>query len=268
MVTKTSLQQGLAQYLKVRAELLEQIQNNPEFKAAGVPTHPHDSLGVNLPQFLELFEKSGSADFLGENGIERVLDIGGANGDIALVFALSGYEASVSDLTLSWARGPLVASLLNAELNANLRVIDLDVDRHFDYADLEKNTVNTGQYNHPNERPGFDLITCTGLLYHLKNPFAFLESVRKLTRYAIIGTQIMNYFPHREERIDDTGLVYLLDRAELNDDPTNFWIFTNNAFHRLARLCGFRVICEARAPYEKRPNNVPSEQGYLLLEAV
>ena len=268
MTAKTSLPQGLEKYLTVRGASLEKIENNEEFKAAGVTTHPHDSLGVNLPRFLELFENSGSADFLGENGVERTLDIAGANGDVALVFAMSGYEASVSDLTLPWARGPLVASLLNEELNANLRVIDFDVDRHFDYADLEKNTFNAGQYNHVHERSSFDLITCTGLLYHLKNPFAFLESVRKLTRYAIIGTQIVNYFPDGEQRIDETGLVYLLDRAELNQDPTNFWIFTNESFHRLARLCNFRVICEARAPYEKTPHSVPSEQGYLLLEAV
>ena len=268
----TDLHNNAQKYLAARDTLWEKVANHPDFQSTGLKIYPHDSIAANLPHFLELFDREG--DFLNISGIERVMDIGGANGDIAIVFALSGYETTVIDLTLPWAGGPLVVSLLNKELEANLRVVDLDVDRYFDYQDLERHTVNGDAYNHRySETQKFDLITCTGLIYHLKNPYAFLESVRRLTRYAVIGTWVMSYLPDNVTRLDTVPVVYLLGSGELNFDTTNYWIFTAASLQRLAERSGFRVLNMRRSfVREDRISNAVSsgygERAFLLLEAV
>ena len=51
-----------------------------------------------------------------------MLDVGGANGDLSFVFAEAGFETTLLDLSISYERSPLVASLINLQLGANVRL--------------------------------------------------------------------------------------------------------------------------------------------------
>jgi hypothetical protein len=112
----TSLVDSTRKFLERRAKLYDIVLNSPEFTAAGVQLYPYDIIGANFPSIVEFLQTSGSSDFLREKDIKTVLDVGGANGDLSFVFALSGFEATLVDLSMSYQTGSLVASLINRQL--------------------------------------------------------------------------------------------------------------------------------------------------------
>ena len=52
----------------------------------------------------------------------------------------------------------------------------------------------------------------------------------------------MSYFPDNMTRIRDTPITYLLGPAELNNDASNYWIFSDSSFRRLAERAGFSIV--------------------------
>ena len=272
MEGKTTLVDSARKFLERRAELYNLVINLPEYSASGATLYPHDIISNNFPIIVELLQASGSSDFLREKDIETVLDVGGANGDLSFVFAGAGFETTLVDLSISYEMSPLVASLINLQLGANVRVVDLSVDRYFNYSDLMKYTVNSGQFLHDSHSEVFDLVICFGLLYHLKNPFAFLESVSKICRYCILGTWLMSYLPDNITRVRDAPLTYFLGPGELNNDASNYWVFTDSSFRRLVERTGFSIVCSVSAfgREDKISNPVDInylERGFLLLRS-
>jgi hypothetical protein len=272
MERKTTLVDSARKFLEMRAELYNLVINLPEYIASGATLYPHDIISNNFSIIVELLQASGSSDFLSEKHIETVLDVGGANGDLSFVFAGTGFETTLVDLSISYERSPLVASLINLQLGANVRVVDLSVDGYFNYGDLMKYTVNHGQFSHDSHSEVFDLVICFGLLYHLKNPFAFLESVGNLCRYCIMGTWLMSYLPDNITRVRDIPLTYFLRPGELNNDASNYWVFTDSSFRQLAERAGFSIVCSVSAfgREDKISNPVDInylERGFLLLRS-
>jgi hypothetical protein len=272
MRSKTTLLDSAREFLEKRSELYDNVANSPEYVESGARLYPYDIIGANFAVLIDLLEKSESSNFLNENGIATVLDVGGANGDLSFVFARAGFETTLVDLSISYSKAPLVASLINLQLGANVRVVDLSVDGHFNYGDLMGHTVNFGQFTHNSYSEIYGLVICCGLLYHLKNPVAFLESVSKICRYCILGTWLMSYLPDNMTKVRDSSVVYFLKPGELNNDPSNYWIFTDSSFRRLAERTGFSVVSSASAfgREDKISNPVDinyGERGFLLLRS-
>ena len=57
-------------------------------------------------------------------------------------------------------------------------------------SDLKANCIHNEHDSLPQDMQHFDFSICVGLLYHLKNPYAFIESLARITRYCIVGTWI------------------------------------------------------------------------------
>jgi tRNA (mo5U34)-methyltransferase len=151
-------------------------------------------------------------------------------------------------------------------------VVDLSVDGHFGYHDLINHTVNSRQFAHRSQNNIFDLIICFGLLYHLKNPITFLESLHKVFRYCMLGTWLMSFFPDNVTRIREMPIAYLLGAGELNNDASNYWIFSDSSFRRLAERTGFSIISSTSVfGREDRISNPVDinygERGFLLLRS-
>ena len=122
MERKTTLVDSARKFLERRAELYNLVINLPEYSASGATLYPHYIISNIFPIFVELLQASGSSDFLREKDIETVLDVGGANGDLSFVFAGAGFETTLLDLSISYERSPLVASLINLQLGAHVRL--------------------------------------------------------------------------------------------------------------------------------------------------
>jgi len=78
-------------------------------------------------------------------------------------------------------------------------------------------------------------------LYHLKNPYGVLETLAKKSRYCFLSTRIAALARDRKTRIGDIPVAYLLDEAEINNDPSNYWIFSETGLRRIFKRAGWTV---------------------------
>jgi len=154
----------------------------------------------------------------------RVLDLGCADGDLAYFFASLGCGVAAVDLPASnfnWMRG---VRTLGERLNHHIHIHEIDLD---------------AQFSLPHEAYG--LVLFLGLLYHLKSPLHVLESLARTSRYCLLSTRVAQVTP-AGTFIQAEPVAYLLDHREANDDPTNYWIFSEAGLLRLIKRAGWRVV--------------------------
>src|SRR4051812_48602417 len=186
--------------------------------------YPYGSLG-NF-QFFDLLLTGEDRDLATLAKDKPVADIGGGDGDCGFFLASLGYEVDLIDhapTNYNQLRG---ARLVNDALSAQLRIFDLDLD---------------AQFTPPRDLYG--LVLALGLLYHLKNPFHFLERLASHTYFALISTRIAAVDRGGSE-LRDLPVAYLLDVGEIEDDPTNFWIFSQAGLKRILKRTGWEIRSE------------------------
>jgi len=184
-----------------------------------------------------------------------VADIGAADGDLAFFLESLGIRCQIIDHAVPSYNNLLGARLLKENLGSSVEIYDIDLDSHSAL---------------PNERYG--LILFLNILYHLKNPYHVLETLAKHANYCVISTRITQHLtarqtvssqhswkerirkflilwkaPHLFEKInvtyvDHAPIAYLLDAGECNNDPTNYWIFTETGLQRLLSRTGWEII--------------------------
>lgn len=165
-----------------------------------------------------------------------VVDIGAADGDTAFFFETLGSSADVVDFSPTNFNGCRGVKALKLALHSEINIHEVDLDAHFDL---------------PGERYG--LAFFLGILYHLKNPFGALENLARSARHALISTRIVrfNLAPTargskglNESRCELRTIpaAYLVDRHETNNDPTNYWMFTEAGLRRILNRSGWQVL--------------------------
>jgi tRNA (mo5U34)-methyltransferase len=85
----------------------------------------------------------------------------------------------------------------------------------------------------------FDLVLFLGVLYHLKDPLGGLEKVASLTRpggRVIIDTVVDT------KALFDRPVMAFYPSAELNNDPTNWWVPNLPALTSMMAVSGFSKI--------------------------
>jgi hypothetical protein len=95
------------------------------------------------------------------------------------------------------------------------------------------------QFGLPRSRYG--LMLCLGVLYHLKNPYALLETLAEAGRYCLLSTRVASTAP-TGEAIAHLPVAYLLDAGEANHDWTNYWIFSEAGLRRLVERTGWEIL--------------------------
>jgi hypothetical protein len=211
--------------------------------------YPYDSMS-NLTILDGLLQ--GALRHLLDPGSSPVIaDIGAADGDLAFLLSSLGCEVDVVDHAPTNFNGLEGARLLARHLKSTVRVVDTDLDRHFAL---------------PRER--YDVVLFLGVLYHLKNPFNALEALAGYTRYCILSTRISKFSGDRTTRIADLPVAYLLGPSECNNDPTNFWIFSEAGLLRLFERTGWTVVAwKSVGDLESDPADMAHDQrAFCVLE--
>lgn len=149
---------------------------------------------------------------------EPVLDIGAADGDLAFVLESLGCDVTAMDWPGTNANRMQGLALLKTELSSSVRIESVDIDEQFQL---------------PSQR--FGVVVCLGLLYHLKNPFYFLEKLSRHTRHCLLSTRILP----RTELTEP--IARLTGYREYEDDPTNFWFFSEAGLRRLIDRTGWEI---------------------------
>ena len=154
-----------------------------------------------------------------------IADIGGADGDVAFFLASLGCEVDLVDHGPTNMNGLHGARALRDALGSSVVIHDVDLDSQFQLP-----------------REDYGLVLFLGILYHLKNPYYALERLARAARHCVLSTRVARVSPDKGTRFEHLPMAYLLDERECNDDPTNFWIFTEPGLRRLVARTGWEVL--------------------------
>jgi tRNA (mo5U34)-methyltransferase len=198
--------------------------------------YPYDSLSI-VPLLATLFaaDEAGLAKQLQS---EPVLDLGCADGDLSFLFEslASGVDSvDLAEANMNQMRG---VRALAKHFGSRIGIHNLDLDSRFEL---------------PQKR--YSLAIFLGLLYHLKNPFYVLEELARHAAYCVVSTRIAAETPDGRSTMEGQPLAYLLDERETNNDPTNFWIFSETALLRMLHRAGWRILATRRFGSEDAPSN-------------
>jgi 2-polyprenyl-3-methyl-5-hydroxy-6-metoxy-1,4-benzoquinol methylase len=185
------------------------------------PWYPYGTLN-NFIHLCDIFNNF-NLDKITEINSE-VLDIGGADGDLAFFFEKLGFRVTLIDKKETNFNQLKAANLLKKTLSSNVEIQEIDLDSMFNF--IEKK---------------YKLVIFLGVLYHLKNPFYILEKLSKQADYLLINTRVAKYSPDGVD-ISNLPVSYLVAPDETNNDSTNYWIFSNFGLKRLFDRTGWEII--------------------------
>jgi hypothetical protein len=195
------------------AERLRQVKRDAA--PAGFPWYPYDSL-ANFQHLDKLLTGERRA-LLRLAGNEPVLDAGCADGDLAFFLETLGCRVHALDHEVTHHNGMRGVRLLREALRSGVEVYDVDFDRDFRLP-----------------RPHYGLTFLLGVAYHLKNPYRVLEELARRTEYCVLSTRIARRAPDGTA-MEHLPVAYLADAREVNQDDSNFWIFSDAGFRRLLK---------------------------------
>ncbi len=183
---------------------------------------------------------------------KTIADIGAADGDLSFFLETLGHRCDIYDNPATNMNGLRGAEALKKVFQSDVKIISCDLDTQFEISKK------------------YDLIIFLGILYHLKNPFFVLEKLATLTKYMFVSTRIARQFTDSSPDVSGVPLAYLVAPDELNNDPTNFWIFTESGLNRIFQrtgwdVVGFRTVGDTVA---STPNdNAHDERAFAVLRS-
>jgi tRNA (mo5U34)-methyltransferase len=177
----------------------------------------YDSL-ANITHIESLLPKGLDSIIELANG-EPVADIGAGDGDMGFLLESLGCDVTAIDWPGTNANEMCGLALLRRELESSISVRQIELDYQF-HLDGDR----------------FGVVLALGLLYHLKNPYYFLENIGVHARYGLFSTRILPRGQSSE------AVAYLSSEGEYLNDPTNFWFFSESGILRLLDRCGWDVV--------------------------
>jgi hypothetical protein len=186
--------------------------------------YPHGSLG-NF-RYLDLLLTGEQRKLSDLADGKPIADIGGADGDCAFFLETLGYQVQLIDYPPTNFNGLKGARMLKEALSSSVEIVEVDLDAQFSLPETE-----------------YGVAFLLGLLYHLKNPYYVLDTLSHRTHYCLMSTRVARCSPDGVD-LGDIPVAYLVDERELNDDPTNFWIFSHAGLRRLLSRTGWEICSD------------------------
>jgi 2-polyprenyl-3-methyl-5-hydroxy-6-metoxy-1,4-benzoquinol methylase len=211
-----------------------------ENQAPGLSWYPYDSFSLFPVLFPMLREER--RDLLGLAGAAPLLDLGCGDGDLSFFFESLGCPVVAIDNwnpNFNQTRGFQALHRALAS-SVEFRMHDLDAG-----PDLSGRT--------------FGLALCLGVLYHLKNPYGFLEALARHARHCLLSTRIAQVTP-RGKSMSEEPLAYLVAPMETNQDASNYWIFSEAGLVQLLDRTGWELCDYTTTGCTKRSDPVRRER--------
>jgi len=183
-------------------------------------------------------------------GAGPLADIGCADGDMAFFLESLGFEVDAIDNSAANHNGLRGARALREALGSRVAIHDIDLDTQFVL---------------PRER--YTFVFFLGILYHLKNPYYALETLARATSHMLLSTRVARVAGDGTP-IHSLPVAYLLDARETNNDPTNYWIFSEAGLRRILDRAGWNVTAWTTTGCTGRSDPVTrDERAFYLLES-
>jgi tRNA (mo5U34)-methyltransferase len=189
--------------------------------------YPYDTL-ANLIHFDKLL--SGPNRFLLSGKKLRILDVGCQDGELSFFLESLGHEVVALDHCVYNHNGMRGLRTLKEALGSSVEIHEIDVDT---------------QFTLPHDT--YDLVLFLGVLYHLRNPFYALEELARRASHCLLSTRVARRFPDGAAMPEKVAMAYLLDELELNDDNTNYFIFSEAGLRVMLKRTHWDV-CEYMTP--------------------
>jgi hypothetical protein len=180
-----------------------------------------------------------------------VADIGAADGDLAFTLeAVFGWELDIIDTAATNQNGLRGARLLKQALDSRVSIHDIDLDQQFRLP-----------------RDSYGLVLLLGILYHLQNPFYVLRELSKRARHCLLSTRVFRLAGPERSEIAHLPVGYLVGPAELNNDATNYWMFTPAGLERLVERAGWNVVSRLNVgdTATSRPDSIEADERMMML---
>ena len=185
--------------------------------------YPYGSMH-NFVHLDKLLTKN-NRNILDPKKFRNILDIGAADGDNSFFLEKLGFDVDIIENAPTNYNALQGAKLLKKYFESSVNIFEINLDSQFKF---------------PNKT--YDLVFFLGTLYHLKSPFFILEQMSKLSKYCFLSTRITKFAPDKKTNLSDFSLAYLVDETETNNDPTNYWIFTQTGLRRLLKRTGWDIV--------------------------
>lgn len=185
--------------------------------------YPYDTLS-NFLHFEKLLQGEHK-DTVANLRAKTIVDIGSADGDMAFFLESRGNTVDVVDHASTNFNGLRGVTRLKEHLASAVSIYDIDLDSQFSLP-----------------RAHYDAAFFLGILYHLKNPYYMMEALARRVDVCFLSTKVAKYAGPLDTRIDGLPIAYLLGPTEANNDPTNFWVFSDPGLRRLLERTGWDVI--------------------------
>jgi tRNA (mo5U34)-methyltransferase len=201
------------------SERLEQVRSGVD---TDVPWYPYSTLAniVHLDDMVD--EALPDLDAMAAG--RPVLDIGSADGDLAFLLESIGFDVDVVDFAPTNFNSMRGVRETGRALGSHVSIHEVDLDSQFALP-----------------QAGYGLVFALGLLYHLKNPFFFLEALARRAEWCFLSTRVFQVTPDVTHRLTDVPVAYLVNPDETNGDATNFWMFSNEGLSRLVARTGWVI---------------------------
>lgn len=207
----------------------------------GITRYPYRTLD-NITLLNRLLDLGGIA-FPSQG---TVLDIGCADGDFGFYLSQQGRAVDFADYPETNQNQMQMVQELARTLPGQHTTHTIDIDRGLAALDS-----------------GYSFAIALGLLYHLKNPYLFLEDLAMRAGFAAVSTRIVDGAVLPEAKAS----AYLVSDHELGTDNTNFWLFNSAGFTRLVERCGWRVLSRIRFGNTRTGDSSGSDAREALLLA-
>lgn len=261
--TRNAILRGLSgkklQAKTTQGELLERairfrdVLRDAKTKVRGIAWYPYDSLtNVQHIQTLLGNQHLPALDRLVAG--KPCLDIGCGDGDLSFFLESLGYQVHALDNPVTNFNGVRGAEALRDQLDSTVQLRSLNIDE---------------QCSLPQVRFGVGF--ALGLLYHLKNPFVLLDRMAQVCDYVILSSRITSTAPGVGGSIDAVPVAYLLTDDQLNNDNSNFWIFTDACLRRMFQRSKLEVVRSFRVSLTGTSDPVTlqgDERAFYLLRSV
>jgi tRNA (mo5U34)-methyltransferase len=155
----------------------------------------------------------------------RVLDLGCGDGELSFLLETLGYHVVAVDHALYNHNGMQGVRALKTALASAVEVHEIDLDRPFT---LPHDT--------------YDVVFFLGILYHLRNPFYVLEELARRASYCFLSTRVARNFPNGAPIPAGVSLAYLVGEDELNDDNSNYFIFSEAGLRVMLHRAHWEVV--------------------------
>jgi SAM-dependent methyltransferase len=231
--------------------------------------YPHDTLTAldHLDRLL-----TGTHRLLFPDKRQRIIDIGCQDGELSFLLESLGHDVTALDHPAYSHNGMRGVRALKSALNSSITLHEIDLDQQFSLPGSD-----------------YDLALFLGVLYHLRNPFYILEEIARRTSSCLLSTRIARRFPDGTNMPPGVAMAYLLDERELNEDDSNYFIFSEAGLRVMLKrthwdICEYmsagdtttsdpvrldrdeRVFCLLASRYE-RLSNVELLEGWHESEA-